>query len=60
MNSTADVEKMFLANPPSAGRKVVIVFHCEFSAHRAPRMYVFVFVFFVNLFEVGLLMVFLF
>ncbi|KAL7273146.1 m-phase inducer phosphatase [Rhizina undulata] len=36
VNSTEALEKMFF-DEPKAG-KVLIIFHCEYSAHRAPRM----------------------
>ncbi|TPX58550.1 hypothetical protein SpCBS45565_g07953 [Spizellomyces sp. 'palustris'] len=37
INTKAELEKLFFT-PPITDKKVVIVFHCEFSSHRAPRM----------------------
>lgn len=36
VNSTDSLEKMFFQTPKT--EKMLIIFHCEFSAHRAPRM----------------------
>lgn len=36
VNSTEALEKMFFHTPRT--EKLLIIFHCEFSAHRAPRM----------------------
>lgn len=36
VNSTESLEKLFFHKPRT--EKLLIIFHCEFSAHRAPRM----------------------
>lgn len=36
VNSTESLEKIFFHIPRT--EKLLIIFHCEFSAHRAPRM----------------------
>ncbi|CAZ83266.1 unnamed protein product [Tuber melanosporum] len=36
VNSTENLEKLFFNEPKT--ERVLIVFHCEYSAHRAPRM----------------------
>lgn len=36
VNSTESLEKLFFHTPKT--EKLLIIFHCEFSAHRAPRM----------------------
>jgi M-phase inducer tyrosine phosphatase len=38
INNMDELNNMFFRNPPDTGKKCVIVFHCEFSSHRAPRM----------------------
>ncbi|EPZ35391.1 Rhodanese-like protein [Rozella allomycis CSF55] len=37
INTIEELETQFL-NSPITDRKVAIIFHCEFSSHRAPRM----------------------
>ncbi len=37
VNSMEELEKMFFENPIS-DKRIAIIFHCEFSSHRAPRM----------------------
>lgn len=37
VTSTAQIEELYLKSP-RIGKKLVIVFHCEFSSHRAPKM----------------------
>ncbi|KAK9495696.1 hypothetical protein V1508DRAFT_154544 [Lipomyces doorenjongii] len=36
VNSLNQLEEMFLNRPPKA--RLLLIFHCEYSAHRAPRM----------------------
>lgn len=38
--TTQDVEKYFMTNPIPLKEKVCIIFHCEFSSHRGPVLYV--------------------
>ncbi|KAI8616445.1 Rhodanese-like domain-containing protein [Chytriomyces sp. MP71] len=38
IQTTHDLERTFFPTPPSASLPRVIVFHCEFSAQRAPKM----------------------
>src|SRR5271170_1369724 len=37
VNTWDALESYFLDTPPEG--KVVVIFHCEYSAHRAPRLY---------------------
>jgi rhodanese-related sulfurtransferase len=39
--TTIDViESLYFKTPPVKNKRVVIVFHCEYSIQRAPQMYV--------------------
>lgn len=40
MCSQEHMEQHFFSQPPSAGKRVAVVFHCEFSQARAPAMYI--------------------
>ncbi|KAI8815732.1 Rhodanese-like domain-containing protein [Fimicolochytrium jonesii] len=37
VNTKEDLQRLFFS-PPTENKRTVIVFHCEFSSHRAPRM----------------------
>ena len=38
--NTWDSLESFFLNQPAQDKKVVVIFHCEYSAHRAPRLFV--------------------
>ena len=40
INSMEELDRQFFTKPRVADIRVAIIFHCEFSSHRAPRMYV--------------------
>ncbi len=40
MTCRQSVEKMFMEKPITLKERVCIIFHCEFSSHRGPTLYV--------------------
>lgn len=38
INTIAEIQSKFFTVPPPAGKRIVIVFHCEYSVQRAPQM----------------------
>lgn len=39
INTLDAAERFFFNEPPAPDQHVMVVFHCEFSSERAPRMY---------------------
>lgn len=39
INTIAEIQTKFFTVPPPQGKRIVVVFHCEYSVQRAPQMY---------------------